>query len=124
MQSHGKEYANLESRDFYYQHIWNDAFESCRATLGDDFDVVSECESCEKLVEHLKELCEDYKNTETAKILKSLRHNLAPFQKLTHACAFAMRGYFVRTGIIWGLVNFLIEVSDSLLPGATHRHSS
>jgi hypothetical protein len=104
----------INSRTDYCKAKWDEAIGLCKEHLDEyDFLEVSRCETCEKLLEHLRNMHEDYSKKKIPQLLKRVAPSLGPLKKLTHACALAMRSHYVATGVIWGLVTLLIEVNKS-----------
>ncbi|KAF2191377.1 TPR-like protein [Zopfia rhizophila CBS 207.26] len=95
-----------------FKEAWDRALEQCRETLGEKYlETIAEFETCEKLVADLKKRYDDYANRTVPHLIRRLEPHLQSLRRLSHACAFAMRGYRVRTSLIWALVNLMIEFS-------------
>lgn len=102
----------MVSREKHWQEIWTDALLVCKANLcAEDYEMVFQFTSCEALLENLQVMHETYTRKTVPSILRKLKPLLDPtLKKLTHAIALCMRSHHIQTGIVWGLVNLLLDV--------------
>ncbi|KAI0868906.1 hypothetical protein GGS24DRAFT_512674 [Hypoxylon argillaceum] len=94
-----------------YKRMWEDALAICRSSLDvDELDDIFDCATCEELLERLHSRYDEYANKAIPRILRSIEWSLASLKKLNVVVAVAMGARSpVRTGLLWGLMNLLIE---------------
>ncbi|RDW67055.1 hypothetical protein BP5796_09804 [Coleophoma crateriformis] len=105
----------LSNIEKHWEAIWMDALSVCKKTLcEEDYAVVFQFNSCEALMENLQVMHETYTRESFPSILRKLKPLLDPtLKRVTHAIALCMRSHHIRTGIIWGLVNLLLDAASA-----------
>ena len=104
-------------REDYFQQQWDGAMQICWATLEDeDIEALSQCDTFDKLVDHLNHEYEEHADKMIPRILGEIKPSLKLLQKFSMVFVLYFHRANLATAAIWGLLNLMIEVSADARP--------
>jgi hypothetical protein len=91
--------------------LWEEAQEYCKSTLGrQDYLALEKFENCEDLLQSLTNMHLDYQSSWMQIFLTRLEPCLGHLRSFLTLIALTVGGEVMKTAIIWGLLNLVIEV--------------
>ncbi|KAM0801935.1 hypothetical protein BDR22DRAFT_146042 [Usnea florida] len=107
--------ASLNStEDDYFNGIWDQALKECQDQIGPyDYQNVDRFSDLDEFLGSVRQRTDIYRDQTIPVLLNKLEPCLGRLQGFISVMAIVLRGPAIRTGIIWGVLNLLIELSRS-----------